>query len=76
MRPKLRVTRIPHMNTIVIKQTEGGRFFMTAKDSIVIDVPGLASLLKFLLFSNMISHRVLEGILEEYHSYGSKLPKN
>ena len=64
--PKLRVFRIPNMNIIVIKQTEGGKFFVSTKDSIVIDIFGLSSILKFLLFSGMISKRVLTGILEEY----------
>lgn len=66
MTPKLRVFRIPNMNIIVIKQIEGN-FFISTKDSIVIDVFGLSSILKFLLFSGMISERVLSGILEEYH---------
>jgi hypothetical protein len=55
------------MNTIVIKQS-GGNFFVATRDSIVIDIFGLSSILKFLLFSNMISPKVLEGILEEYNS--------
>jgi hypothetical protein len=55
------------MNIIVIKQVEGEKFFISTKDSIVIDIFGLSSILKFLLFSGMISERVLSGILEEYH---------
>ncbi len=65
---KLRVFKIPNMNIIVLKQTEGSNFFTSAKDSIVIDIFGLSSILKFLLFSGMISPKVLEGILEEFHS--------
>lgn len=68
MTPKLRVFRIPNMNIIVIKQLEGEKFFISTKDSIVIDIFGLSSILKFLLFSGMLSHRVLEGLLEEFHS--------
>jgi hypothetical protein len=64
---KLKVTKIPNMNIIVIKQS-GGNFFISTKDSILIDIFGLSSILKFLLFSGMMSPRVLEGILEEYHS--------
>lgn len=41
---------------------------MSTKDSIVIDVIGLSSILKFLVFTNIISHKILEGILEEYYS--------
>ena len=67
---KIKVTKIPNLNTLVIKQ-EGGRYFLAAEDSIVIDVPGLSYLIKFLLFSGYLSPRTLEGILEEYHSYAA-----
>lgn len=64
---RLKVTRIPFLNTIVIKQT-GGKFFVSTTDSIVIDIPGLAFILKFLVMNGIVSHRVLEGILDEYRS--------
>jgi hypothetical protein len=56
------------MNTIVIKQSGDKKFFIATSDSIVIDIFGLSSILKFLLMSKMMSPRVLEGILEEYNS--------
>lgn len=56
------------MNTIVIKQSGDMKFFVSTNDSIVIDIFGLSSILKFLLFSKMLSPKVLEGILEEYNS--------
>lgn len=56
------------MNTIVIKQSGDMKFFIATSDSIVIDIFGLSSILKFLLLSGMLSPRVLEGILEEYNS--------
>ena len=64
---KLTVTKIPHLNTMVIKQT-GKQFFISTRDSIVIDVPGLAFIIKFLIMNNIVSYRVLEGILDEYYS--------
>lgn len=63
----LTVTKIPHLNTLVIKQKEG-KFFISTRDSIVIDVPGLAFIIKFLVMNGMVSHKVLEGILDEYRS--------
>jgi hypothetical protein len=48
---RLNVTRIPYLNTLVIKQV-GGRFFISTQDSIVM--------------SDLLSYRVLEGILDEY----------
>jgi hypothetical protein len=65
--PSLTVTKIPHLNTVVIKQ-RGKHFFISTRDSIVIDVPGLSFLIKFLVINNIISYRILEGILDEYHS--------
>ena len=56
------------MNTIVIKQSGDKKFFVATTDSIVIDIFGLSSILKFLLFSGMLSPKVLDGILEEYNS--------
>lgn len=64
---KLTVTKIPYLNTIVIKQT-GKKFFVSTQDSVVIDVPGLSFILKFLVMNNILSYRVLEGILDEYRS--------
>lgn len=59
------------MNIIVIKQMEGGKFFVSTKDSIVIDIFGLSALLKFLLFSGMLHRRVISGILEEYDDFNN-----
>lgn len=64
--PRVRVTRLPKLNTLVIKQS-GGKFFISAQDSIVIDIPGLVMLIKYLVFSGFISYRALEGILDEYY---------
>jgi len=72
MGAKLKVFKIPNMNIIVIKQT-GGNFFVSTKDSIVIDIFGLSSILKFLLFSGMMSPKVLSGILEEWESSKGEL---
>jgi hypothetical protein len=64
---KLTVLRIPHMNTIVIRQLGDKKFFVATSDAIVIDMFGLSSILKFLLVSGMMSPRVLEGVLGEYY---------
>jgi hypothetical protein len=66
-KPSLTVTRIPKLNTIVLKQ-RNGNFFVSTKDSFIIDIQGLSFLIKFLVHNNILSHRVLEGILDEYYS--------
>ena len=68
MATKLTVTKIPKLNTLVIKQLEGHDFFRSSADVIVIPVSSLSFILKFLVDNNFVSHRVLEGILEEYNS--------
>ncbi len=65
--PRLKIMQIPHLNTIVIKQI-GRNFFVATPDSIVIDIPGLSFILKFLVLNEIVSYRILEGILEEYRS--------
>lgn len=44
----VKLTQIPQLNSIVIKQ-EGGHFFIAAKDSIVIDKTGLLILIAELI---------------------------
>lgn len=60
----LRITKLPHINTIVLKQR--GRVFLSTRDSIVIDTDGLELILRFLVMNSMLDHEVLERILDEY----------
>lgn len=62
------ITRIPKLNVLVIKQGEDDGFFYSAKNSIVIDIYGFAVLIKFLVMHGYISHRILEGVIDEYKS--------
>lgn len=65
---KIKVTRIPKLNTLVIKQTDGRDFFISAEDSIVISISSLSFILKFLVINGLMSVKVLEGIASEYYS--------
>jgi hypothetical protein len=65
---KLKVTKIPNLNTIVIRQEEDRDFFITSSDSIVISVSSLMFILHFLVMNGYISQKTLEGILEEYYT--------
>ena len=64
--PRLSITRIPYLNTLVLRQVGDRKFFTSAQDSIVIDIPGLAFIIKYLVINNIMSIKVLEGIIEEY----------
>ena len=58
----LKLTQIPSLNSIVIKQ-EGGHFFIAAKDSLIIDKAGLLQLIVELTKIGFISSEDLSSIL-------------
>lgn len=64
----LRISQIPKLNTIVIRQDGEREFFIASPRSIVISISSLAYILKFLVEHDYLDYQVLEGILEEYHS--------
>lgn len=69
---RLKVSLIPNINNIIIKQYEGRDFFISAPDAIIISVASLSFILKFLVQNNYMSRKVLEGILEETYEDGTK----
>ena len=64
----IEITKLGKVNTIVIKQTGDERHFISTQNSVIISVPTLAMILKFLLQFNFIRPQLLEGLLEEYYS--------
>lgn len=62
---KISVVKIDQLNTLVIKQTDGRDFFISAPNSIIISISSLSFLLKFLVDNNYMSAKVLEGILQD-----------
>jgi hypothetical protein len=62
---RLKIFKINNLNTVVIKQLDGRGFFIATPDSIVMSIPSLTFILKFLLINKMISPKIIEGILEE-----------
>jgi hypothetical protein len=64
----LKVSRIPKLSTLVLRQDMERSFFVASPTSIVIGISTLAFILKFLIDNDYISYKVLEGVLEEYHS--------
>lgn len=63
---RLQVTKMKNLNLLILTQEEERSFFVGTPDKIIISIPTLASILKFLLNSNLMSPKVLEGILTEY----------
>lgn len=66
----LKVLKIPQQsNTLVIKQEGGREVFIANKDTLIISISQLAYLIKFLIFRGLLSEKVLQEIIDEYHYY-------
>lgn len=66
---RVMITRLNDLNTLVIKKSNDSNFFISTKNSFIISIPNLAYLIKYLLFSKLLSPKVLEGILSEYYEF-------
>jgi len=73
---KMTVTFLKELNTLVIKNEEGRGLFISTSDSLIISIPSLANLLRFLMFKGFISPKVLVGLLEEYNTFKSEININ
>lgn len=62
--PALLITKLPHLDTIVIRQ-RGRSFFISTRDSIVIDIEGLSKIVEFLIDNEMMDYAILERIINE-----------
>lgn len=56
-------------DTVVIRKYDDVTF-LTTSDSIVISVSLLVRIVNFLVRNNIISHKLIEGILEEFNTDG------
>ena len=64
---KLQISKIPRLNTLIIKQ-EGTDFFIPTKNGIIISVQQLANLIYYIVKLEYMSPKVLEGILEDFNT--------
>ena len=65
--PLLKIIKIPNLDTIVLRQ-EGRKFFVTTKNSFIIDMSGFLLIIRFIVLNNMVDVNILERILDEYKS--------
>jgi hypothetical protein len=70
---RLKITRLPKTNTLIIKQEDGNDFFVGSRNCLVINIPSYVFILNFLVKNEILDHQVLEGIMEDYHTGGSNL---
>lgn len=55
-------------NAYIIKKSKGSNFFATTEDSIIIPTFNFSALIKFMVFRELLSPKVLEGILNEWYN--------
>ena len=65
---KLSVLTLGGSNTLVIRKSEGSRFFITTSDSIIISKEGFIIMLNFLVTNGFIHQNTLRGILEQVNT--------
>jgi len=65
---KLTISKIPNLNSFVLRQSDGNDFFIATPNNIIFSKVSFAFILKFLVENKYLDHQLLEGILEEYHS--------
>jgi hypothetical protein len=62
------VTLLPGTETLVIRKDSDSRVFILTSDSIIISKNTLIVILKYMMEHDMINHKTLEGLLEEFHT--------
>jgi hypothetical protein len=66
----VKIMKLNDYNTLVITQIgDESPLFKTTDNGIIISIPNLSSLIKYMIFSETISPKILEGILSEYSDY-------
>lgn len=66
--PFLKITKLGKFGILILKQSDKGAFFTASPLSVVISTQGLLFIIRFLIINNLIDVKIIEGILEEYHS--------
>lgn len=62
------ITYLPGHDVVVLKKSPDSQVFITTNDSVVIGRDTLITLLNYLVKNNIVSHKVIGGILEEYNT--------
>ena len=59
---------VSKIKDLIIVKKEDTNFFISTKDSFIISIANFSLLLKFLVEHNLISVKVLEGVIDEYRN--------
>jgi len=63
----IRIIKLKGLNAISIQKDKDDKTFISTNDGIVIGIPTLSYLIRYLVVNEYMSPKVLEGILEEYY---------
>lgn len=72
---KLTISKIPNLNSFVLRQSDGSDFFISAPNNIILSTTSFAFILKFLVMNKYIDYQVLQGVLEDYFTDQGKESK-
>ena len=64
----LKIINLKTLNAVSIQKEDDSQHFISSNSGIVISISTLAYIINFLVQNNIMSPRVLEGILEEYNT--------
>ena len=65
----LKIINLKNHNLVSIQQ-EDEHYFITSSNGIVINIQTLAHIINYLVQNDIMSFKILEGILEEYNTKG------
>lgn len=61
----IKLTRLPHLNDTIVIRQEGGRYFIAAENSIIIDKSGFLGLIEGLLGVGYITYKDLDEVVSK-----------
>lgn len=65
---KIRITKLKGVDAFAFMKSEGSNVFITTGNGIIIGKSVLTTIIWYLVRNGLLSHKVLEGILEQFHS--------
>lgn len=68
-RKGIRVRKIDPLNLLVFDIGRDNKEVILTDSGIIISINNLTAIIKFLVFNKVLSHKTIEGILEEYYTF-------
>jgi len=65
----IRVRKIDPLNLLVFDIGRDNNEVILTDTSVIISIANIYAIIKFLVFNKVLSHKALEGILEEYYTF-------